>query len=306
MPTVDASEHLKRLLARFCPERAEEILEEDALFVFSASFRLVPSGSNRIPVLMIDHLRQWSVEIASKLAFKLLENRKAQTGLEAIRPKIAALAKGEACNDQNEQKATSALFLSYDRTASELEALTARYEALHAQILALGAQTLPTIEELGAAMQTASELMMGDDVTVVVVSGEAPVYGTHPPNGRCISLDVEEEAVVAETLSSCFINASKQQAKALAAKAPEAKSAPEAKAAPEAKSAPETKKVAAPGLHTECANCTAPKNLKGNALLPCSRCKLVAYCGEACQRQHWRAHHKLFCIAVEDRKPKKD
>ena len=38
-------------------------------------------------------------------------------------------------------------------------------------------------------------------------------------------------------------------------------------------------------------------------LRPCSRCKLVRYCGTECQAQHWKASHKKFCVAVDKRKP---
>ena len=51
----------------------------------------------------------------------------------------------------------------------------------------------------------------------------------------------------------------------------------------------------------ECANCT----VTGVSLRACSRCKLVFYCGQDCQLQHWKAKtgHKEFCVAVDQRKP---
>ena len=52
----------------------------------------------------------------------------------------------------------------------------------------------------------------------------------------------------------------------------------------------------------ECANCSVPEGQFGVKLLPCSRCKLVSYCGKACQAQHWKAGgHKQRCVAVIDR-----
>ena len=50
----------------------------------------------------------------------------------------------------------------------------------------------------------------------------------------------------------------------------------------------------------ECANCTLKDKLSD-----CSRCKLVKYCGKACQVQHWKAAggHKKFCVPVDQRKP---
>ena len=60
-----------------------------------------------------------------------------------------------------------------------------------------------------------------------------------------------------------------------------------------------TKKVvtAAP---RECANCA----ISDIPLQSCSRCKLVAYCGKACQAQHWKqGGHKRFCVPLEQRVP---
>ena len=53
----------------------------------------------------------------------------------------------------------------------------------------------------------------------------------------------------------------------------------------------------------ECANCSLPEQ-PGVALRPCSRCKLVRYCGTECQAQHWKkGGHKQFCVAPDQRKP---
>ena len=53
----------------------------------------------------------------------------------------------------------------------------------------------------------------------------------------------------------------------------------------------------------ECANCSLPEQ-PGVALRPCSRCKLVRYCGTECQAQHWKkGGHKQFCVAPNQRKP---
>ena len=54
----------------------------------------------------------------------------------------------------------------------------------------------------------------------------------------------------------------------------------------------------------ECANCSLPEQ-PGVALRPCSRCKLVRYCGTECQVQHWKkgGGHRKFCVAPDQRKP---
>ena len=53
----------------------------------------------------------------------------------------------------------------------------------------------------------------------------------------------------------------------------------------------------------ECANCGLPED-SGVALRPCSRCKLVRYCGTECQAQHWKkGGHKQNCVAPDQRKP---
>ena len=52
----------------------------------------------------------------------------------------------------------------------------------------------------------------------------------------------------------------------------------------------------------ECANCSLPEQ-PDVALRPCSRCKLVRYCGTECQAQHWKKGHKEFCVAPDQRKP---
>jgi hypothetical protein len=53
-----------------------------------------------------------------------------------------------------------------------------------------------------------------------------------------------------------------------------------------------------------CANCAATVN-DGVQLFPCAGCKLVRYCGKACQTQHWKGQsgHKKFCVKKEDRVP---
>ena len=52
-----------------------------------------------------------------------------------------------------------------------------------------------------------------------------------------------------------------------------------------------------------CGNCPAVLGRAGIANLECKRCGLVAYCCKACQREHWKANHKQFCIAKADRAP---
>jgi hypothetical protein len=41
--------------------------------------------------------------------------------------------------------------------------------------------------------------------------------------------------------------------------------------------------------------------ISGASVLRCSRCKLVRYCGQRCQRAHWKTH-KLTCKAVDAKK----
>ena len=54
----------------------------------------------------------------------------------------------------------------------------------------------------------------------------------------------------------------------------------------------------------ECFNCGVDASDRSDlSLKTCSRCKLVFYCSESCQRQHWKkGEHRRFCIAVGDRK----
>mmetsp|Transcript_30721 Transcript_30721/g.62463 ORF Transcript_30721/g.62463 Transcript_30721/m.62463 type:complete len:549 (-) Transcript_30721:60-1706(-) len=52
----------------------------------------------------------------------------------------------------------------------------------------------------------------------------------------------------------------------------------------------------------ECANCSVPQH--DAKLSACTRCRLVFYCGQACQLQHWNiGEHKKFCVATEARTP---
>ena len=65
---------------------------------------------------------------------------------------------------------------------------------------------------------------------------------------------------------------------------------------------PDSKKKPLPS-RWECANCSLPDQ-PGVSLRPCSRCKLVRYCGTECQAQHWKkGGHKRHCVAPEQRKP---
>ena len=53
----------------------------------------------------------------------------------------------------------------------------------------------------------------------------------------------------------------------------------------------------------ECANCGSAKS----PFFLCSKCKLVNYCSDACQKQHWKAvgGHKKFCVSEKERMPLK-
>jgi TPR repeat protein len=46
--------------------------------------------------------------------------------------------------------------------------------------------------------------------------------------------------------------------------------------------------------HQQCESCGRGFG-DGLKLKPCSRCKLVVYCGEVCQRVHWKGGHKARC-----------
>ena len=62
------------------------------------------------------------------------------------------------------------------------------------------------------------------------------------------------------------------------------------------------KKGSDPDAQT-CAHCLAVLGRAGVANLKCVRCGLVAYCSKDCQRAHWKANHKAFCIPKADRAP---
>jgi TPR repeat protein len=52
-----------------------------------------------------------------------------------------------------------------------------------------------------------------------------------------------------------------------------------------------------------CAHCLSVLGRAGATILMCARCGLVAYCSKDCQRAHWRANHKSFCVPKADRAP---
>ena len=53
----------------------------------------------------------------------------------------------------------------------------------------------------------------------------------------------------------------------------------------------------------ECANCFAPEGRNDVVLKPCAKCKMTSYCGRACQKAHWKAGHKQFCVPPGERVP---
>ena len=72
---------------------------------------------------------------------------------------------------------------------------------------------------------------------------------------------------------------------------------------PFAASASSKKKGSDPDAQT-CTHCLAVQGCAGIAkLFACARCGLVKYCSKDCQRAHWKANHKSFCIAKADRAP---
>jgi len=53
-----------------------------------------------------------------------------------------------------------------------------------------------------------------------------------------------------------------------------------------------------------CNNCLAPERGHNNSnLSACARCGLVTYCSKECQREHWKANHKQYCVSKADRVP---
>jgi len=63
------------------------------------------------------------------------------------------------------------------------------------------------------------------------------------------------------------------------------------------------KKSAAPEDRI-CSNCSAREgSASASKLSACARCGLVMYCSRDCQRAHWKANHKQYCIAKADRAP---
>lgn len=56
-----------------------------------------------------------------------------------------------------------------------------------------------------------------------------------------------------------------------------------------------------------CSNCFAPEDSDSVVKLSaCARCVFVVYCSRDCQRSHWKANHKQYCIAKADREPRFD
>lgn len=58
--------------------------------------------------------------------------------------------------------------------------------------------------------------------------------------------------------------------------------------------------VCAPPASSACDNCRLLESdlPKGTLLLRCARCRGAAYCGKACQVEHWRQSHKQVCHAI--------
>jgi len=53
-----------------------------------------------------------------------------------------------------------------------------------------------------------------------------------------------------------------------------------------------------------CSNCLANEgSSSAPKLSACSRCGLERYCSKDCQRAHWKANHKHYCVAKADRVP---
>jgi hypothetical protein len=59
-----------------------------------------------------------------------------------------------------------------------------------------------------------------------------------------------------------------------------------------------SKEAESPIPTRQCASCGRGCE-KGLRLKPCSRCRNVVYCGNECQRAHWKGGHKESCIPID-------
>ena len=48
--------------------------------------------------------------------------------------------------------------------------------------------------------------------------------------------------------------------------------------------------------------CAAGCGAYSSKLLQCSRCHMVRYCGQECQKRHWKQHKKECALRLEERK----
>ena len=48
--------------------------------------------------------------------------------------------------------------------------------------------------------------------------------------------------------------------------------------------------------------CAAGCGTYSSKLLQCSRCHMVRYCGQECQKRHWKQHKKECALRLEERK----
>ena len=51
-----------------------------------------------------------------------------------------------------------------------------------------------------------------------------------------------------------------------------------------------------------CANCGSSPTAGGDELRLCSRCRVVSYCSQECQRSHWKKKHKKVCFLIDSEK----
>ena len=78
-----------------------------------------------------------------------------------------------------------------------------------------------------------------------------------------------------------------------------------ASSAPTPKTPAPIKKKPSASTDEGCGHCggAASSSLPGGKLSKCARCGTVAYCSKDCQRAHWKAGHKQFCVPKADRVP---
>ena len=129
-----------------------------------------------------------------------------------------------------------------------------------------------------------------DIASVVKKSREAFVSKVDGASGRQLPTQAEIAAIVAA---------------ASGLPAPSKAASTAASSAPTSKTPAPIKKKPSSSTDESCGHCgsAASSSLPGGKLSKCARCGTVAYCSKDCQRAHWKAGHKQFCVPKADRMP---